>query len=160
MKINEKIIVKKVIQKEHDAFETFYHQYVELVHFVISMYIKDKERMDELTKKIFIHLLDQMILFDSSSETLKLWIATLTKNYCLNYLKENKHFDVQATEGETCLFLKEDVKLILNPLEYQVLFLKFESKMSYKEIANFLNITLDTSKKTYQNVIQRINQYK
>lgn len=155
MKLNEKLIVKKIIQKEYDAYETFYHKYVELVCFVINLYIKNKEIRDEVIQEVFIHLFDQMILFDPSVSTLKIWIAINTKNYCLKYLKKNPSY--QTINSENSLFLKEDVKITLAPLEYQVLFLKFKSKMKDKEVAEFLNIALNTTKKTYQELIQRIN---
>lgn len=165
MKICDNLIINQLINKDYDAFEEFYHKYVGLVHFVISMHITNKDIIDELTKEVFIILLDRIDLCYSSGLTLKTWIATLTKEYCLNYLKTNGFASTTKEECKTTKttsedthyrILKEDLKSVLEPLEYQVLFLKLESGMNHKEISLFLEIPIDESRNIYQEAIRKV----
>lgn len=167
MKISETLIVNNLIKKEYDVFEEFYYEYVGLVHYVISMYIKNKDTVDDLTQEVFMRILDKIALYDASKSTLKTWIVTLTKNHCLNYIKANKNIytlneecvNCQTTSNDTKYrILKEDLRQVLEPLEYQVLFLKLESGMKHKEISSFLEITIDVSKKTYREAIRKVKQ--
>lgn len=167
MKISEKLIINNVIKKEYDAFEELYYEYVGLVHYVIAMYIKNKNTVDDLTQEVFMIILNKIALYDASKSTLKTWIVTLTKNHCLNYLKANKNsyilneecVNCQTTSNDTNYrILKEDLRQVLKPLEYQVLFLKLESGMKHKEISSFLEITIDVSKKSYREAIRKVKQ--
>lgn len=168
MKIAEKILVDKIKKKNYEAFEIFYHTYVGLIHYVISIYIKNADTIDDLTQEVLMRILEKINLFDIEKSSLKTWVATLTKNYTLNYLKSNRNdyildeesIDKKPSYNDTNYhLLKQDLRHILEPLEYQVLFFKVESKMKHQEIAKILDITIDVSKKTYAKAIQKAKKY-
>ncbi len=168
MTLNERIVIEKLKKKDYSTFETFYYEYVGLVHYIISIYIKDANTIDDVTQEVFMRIIEKINLFDDYKASLKTWIATLTKNYTINYLKQNQN-KYQLDEGEVekksttntteYQLQKQDLKSILEPLEYQVLFLKIEENMKHKEISLVLNISIDVSKKTYLKAIQKAKAY-
>lgn len=168
MRISDKILVEKIKKKDYEAFKKFYDEYVGLIHYIISLYIKDRSTVDDVTQEVLMRIIEKIHLFDIEKSRLKTWVATLTKNYTLNYLKLNKNtysldeeaIDRKASYNDTNYhFIKQDLKDVLEPLEYKVLFLKVESKMKHQDIAKILDITIDISKKTYIKAIQKAKAY-
>lgn len=163
MKISEKHLIEKLKQKNYDTFETFYYAYVDYIHYIVSLYIKNSDTIDDLTQEIFMRILDKIYLFNSKKSSLKTWIYTLAKNHTLNYLEshpQNKIIIdqeiVNLAKSKSTLhyeLTKLDLKDALTDLEYQVLFLKIEGRLKHEEIASVLNITVDKSKKTYRKAI-------
>lgn len=99
MTLNERIVIEKLKKKDYSTFETFYYEYVGLVHYIISIYIKDANTIDDVTQEVFMRIIEKINLFDDYKASLKTWIATLTKNYTINYLKQNQN-KYQLDEGE------------------------------------------------------------
>lgn len=91
MRISDKILVEKIKKKDYEAFKKFYDEYVGLIHYIISLYIKDRCTVDDVTQEVLMRIIEKIHLFDIEKSRLKTWVATLTKNYTLNYLKLNKN---------------------------------------------------------------------
>ncbi len=168
MTLNERIIIEKLKKKDYSTFEAFYYEYVGLVHYIISIYIKDVNTIDDLTQEVFMRIIEKIDLFNDYKASLKTWIATLAKNHTINYLKQSQNkyqLDEKEVEKKSIAntteyqLQKQDLKSILEPLEYQVLFLKIEENMKHKEISVVLNISIDVSKKTYLKAIQKAKVY-
>lgn len=160
MNQKEQRLIKRLKQKDYEEFELFYQQYIHLIHHVVSIYIQDDFTRDDLTQEILMRIIEKIDLFDANKSCLTTWIYTLSKNHTLNYMKskQNEHIvlddmlvsmqqDLPQTEY---VCMQQDLKELLSYLEYEVLFLKVESKMKHEEIAKLLKISVDQSKKAYQ----------
>ena len=167
MNFVEKRMIYELKKHNYQNFEKFYNNYVNYIHYVISLYIKNKDTIDDLTQEVFMRILDKINLFDEEKSSFNTWIFNVTKNYTINYINHNKE---KYVLDETSVNLKResnnldyelskiDLKTYLSELEYNVLFLKIEAKLKHEEIAEVLNITIDKSKKTYRLAISKAKE--
>lgn len=75
MTLNERIVIEKLKKKDYSTFETFYYEYVGLVHYIISIYIKDANTIDDVTQEVFMRIIEKINLFDDYKASLKTWIC-------------------------------------------------------------------------------------
>ena len=53
---NEKILVKKLKEKNENAFDTIYEKYYKLIYYIIFKTINDKEVTKELVSDVFLKM--------------------------------------------------------------------------------------------------------
>lgn len=167
MKIVEKRLIYELKKQNYKHFETFYNLYVNYIHYVISLYIKDSNLIDDLTQEVFMRIIEKIHLFDESKSSFKTWVFNLTKNHTINYINLNKNnviYDEEiinkanSSNNLDYELVKMDLRTYLSDLEYQILFLKVEGKLKHSEIADVLNISIDKSKKTYSQAIKKAKE--
>ena len=167
MNLSEKRLIFELKKHNYQNFDIFYKNYVDYIHYVVSIYIKNKETIDDITQEVFMRILEKIDLFNNDKSSFKTWIYNLTKNYCINYLTRNQEkyildeISVNLKRESNNLdyeLSKMDLKTYLTELEYNILFLKIEGKLKHDEIAEVLNITIDKSKKTYRIAISKAKE--
>lgn len=168
--IDEKEIIKLILNGEKDYFKLIQKKYYSLIYNLIRKIIKDEDDIDDLVQETFIKVYNALpnyqFNFNFSS-----WIYKIASNNCIDFIRRKKlnfvyidkndeneddeyKFDIkdpnftpeeQLQVKERSQILKEAIKKL--PKNYQqVLYLRHEEELDYKEISERLNIPLGTVK--------------
>jgi len=144
------------LQKE--IYKSFYNFYYPTIYYMVN----NHSTVEDIIQEAFLKVIYRMPEIESSDKT-KAWIKTVVKNTTINFLrkgkKERDHIDVETvfqhehprssdSEGLAAkMEMKEFISTVEHCLsdlkaEYRALIeLRWRRELSYKEIADELNIT-------------------
>lgn len=145
-------------------FEVFYEAYFARMVRFSSVYVDDRQDAENLVQDIFMYLWEHPEVWVEIKHV-DAFLFTLLRNRCLNFLKRQSHLqrmddeqelicrlNLKALESfeETCNSM-EDVESIVNaaiaklPARCrEILLLSKIEKLKYKEIAERMNISINT----------------
>lgn len=156
------IILQQVAAGDQQAFRQLYHSYFKrLFHFAYSL-VKTKENAEEIVEDVFIKLWSQRNTI-REIQHLKVYLYTATRNTALNYLAKKAresmvqsfdHIDILLAPTDHSpeqLFItaemQRNIKAVVEslPPRCKMIFkLIREDGLKYKEVAEILNITVNT----------------
>ncbi|RFC54957.1 RNA polymerase sigma factor [Brumimicrobium aurantiacum] len=140
-----------------------YNRYGHLVMGSCLNYLKNKSDAEDTVMEIFIKLGDKIQKHEV--KYFKSWLFILTKNECLMQLRKKKDFNSELNEEQVAYTdeVKEkqiqEIKLselesaidALEPPQDTIIRLFYLKQLSYKEVSDQLNITLNKVKSAIQN---------
>lgn len=154
--INEKELHElfyKLKIKEKDSYEELYKKYSSLVYKIAFSILKDKENAEDIMQNVFIkiaNLPEKKLPSDYEAS----WLYSVTKNEAISYIRKFKEtIPVEEIKEKSKQNEIEDVlhkysyeELIssLEEIEKQIISLKVEIGLSFKEIASVLNMPIGT----------------
>ena len=152
---------KGFLKNDEEAVSNVYFEYKNLMFFIISQYITNKEDIEDVMHDSFIKILEnrQSIL---KAKYLKSYITKTCINTSLDYLKKNKKIvyleDIEEIYGEndkTNQFLNYLDEKLSNKetiiLQYKIVF-----GYKWKEISQLTNIPITTLRITYKKAIEKL----
>ncbi|MFO8000204.1 MAG: RNA polymerase sigma-70 factor [Marinilabilia sp.] len=87
--INVTIDISGLKAGKKKAFETIYMEFFDMLFYLASGYIGDRERARELVQDAFMKLWERREDIHNNTNV-KNYLYTITKNSCLNYLREQE----------------------------------------------------------------------
>jgi|SRR5690554_1518979 len=140
-----------------------YKRYGHLVFGTCLNYLKNKNDAEDIVMEIFMTLGDKILKHEI--KYFKSWLFVLTKNSCLMRLRKKKHNNIPINEELIAdhdeveekeikeIQLNELEKAIneLDPPQDEVIKLFYIQQMTYKEVSEKLNLTLNKVKSAIQN---------
>ncbi len=172
-------------EKEHDAFldrcieetatgnmEGFKKLYTEtkssVYGFALSV-LKNPDDAEDVLQDCFVKVFSAAADYKSQGKPLA-WILTITRNLCLQLLRDKKkqadipEEDWEKYIGETDNFSTED-NIVLTELlqtlaedERQIVVLHVVSGLKHREIADFLKMPLSTVLSKYNRSLKKLNE--
>lgn len=155
-KINEKELNKlfcKLKRKEKNAYEELYQKYSSLVYQIAFSILKNKENAEDVMQNVFIKIVN-LSKEKLPSKYEASWLYSVTKNEAISYIRKNKETmpiedcaeKVQEDEIEEVMQKESYEKMIssLEQKEKQIISLKVDVGLSFKEIASLLNMPIGT----------------
>lgn len=155
-------LVKAAVAGDIAAFEAIYRKYASFVYNVAYRITPLKEDAQEITQEVFITVHRQLAGFQFKS-SLKTWLYRVTVNCALNMLKKKKreckdvsYIDESYETPDQQNLLEELIKnedqqhqierllRVLNPDERAAIVLRNIEGLSYEEIAQSLNLNINT----------------
>jgi len=161
--IEEKLLVKRIIQGDQDSFRILVDQYKGLVTHIVYTSIKNKKDQEDLSQEIFLKIYLNLATFKFKSK-LSTWIGRIAYHCCINSNirknvldhtvlendKENQLLESIESDQpepdeiyfnhELNYFLKQVIEEL--PLTYQtVILLYHKDELTYKEISIIMNLT-------------------
>jgi len=156
------IILQNIAGSDQLAFRQVYHCFhKKLFHFAFAL-VKTKEAAEEIVEDVFIRLWNNRASI-TSINNLKIYLYTATKNTALNYLSKKAresvtepfdNIDIELSETaispEEILITAEIYKNIRDAVEAlpprckMIFKLIREDGLRYKEVAEILNISVNT----------------
>ncbi|MDD4278910.1 MAG: sigma-70 family RNA polymerase sigma factor [Candidatus Sumerlaeales bacterium] len=163
--IQEKSIIKKVQDGEVGAFEQLVNAYKQKAFYVALNLVKNHEDALDLAQDAFVKAFKAIKSFDLEAAFFP-WFYKIIRNHCLNHIKKNQRIrndSLQEIEEETYQQFQdtkpkprdqyhtdETCNLLWNSIERlkpdfrEIITLKHFHNLSYKEIAEALNIPIGT----------------
>ncbi|PUV23696.1 MULTISPECIES: RNA polymerase sigma-70 factor [Sphingobacterium] len=161
---NDVDLLKKIVHKDRDAFETIYKAYFRKLYTLSFRYLRDEAIAEELTNDVFMMLwenagklaINQSLGAYLSRSVINLSLTHLKKNQRLkdhnqNYLKDLNPADDSdqtdhATLYESKLLMIESILKELPPQCRKIVLMSKYDKMKQQEIADQLGISIKTVK--------------
>jgi RNA polymerase sigma-70 factor (ECF subfamily) len=160
MEDTPKDILIRASQGDIQAFEEVYKASSSFVYNVAYRVVNDREDALEVAQEVFMIIHDKLkdFRFESSFKT---WVYRITANYAINYAKKNsraKTVPFEESFGEGAVLneaqahmdqehqsqLVEKLLSELNPDQRACVVLRDIQGLSYEEIAQSLNININT----------------
>lgn len=154
--INEKELHElfcRLKKKEKNAYEELYEKYSSLVYKIAFSILKDKENAEDIMQNVFIkiaNLSEEKLPTNYEAS----WLYSVTKNEAISYIRKNKEMisieEVTQNREEDKIeevIQKENYENLLSSLEQkekQIISLKVEVGLTFKEISKLLNMPIGT----------------
>lgn len=154
--INEKELHElfcRLKKNEKLAYEELYQKYSSLVYKIAFSILKDKENAEDIMQNVFIkiaNLSEEKLPTNYEAS----WIYSVTKNEAISYIRKNKETVsieevTQKSEKDKIeeILQKENYESLISSLEQkekQIISLKIEVGLTFKEIAKVLNMPIGT----------------
>ena len=160
---DEKEIIQRILKSELFAFELLVKQYENLVFTVLNRMLRNKEDIEDVCQEVFIKVHKNLKTFQYQSK-LSTWIARITYNSAINYLKKNSREGFQdypknvdnfyfTQDNPEELTIKNNVSDYVNqlieqlPIQYKtVITLYHINEFSYQEIEEITGMPEGTVK--------------
>ena len=175
----EQLLVNKLLNKEHKAWEEFYNLYSGKLGFICARYLSDQANVQDVLQEAIIKMYHGIGKFEFRGKgSLQAWATRIVVNEALGFIKANSKInrvdeeilDTKAEEYNEPDLMYVSVDVILEmiqklPLGYRTVFnlYVFEEK-SHKEIGSLLGIEENSSAsqlyRAKQILGRKINEYK
>lgn len=161
----ERAIIQRVQEGDRNAFEDLVNAYKQKAYFVALGFVNNHEDALDLSQDAFVKAFKAIKTFDLNSPFFP-WFYKIIKNHCLNYIKKNtrvRNDSLEELEEETFMQVREErpdprgsyedeqtrVQLWraidrLKPDFREIIIMKHFHNLSYKEIAEALDIPIGT----------------
>jgi RNA polymerase sigma-70 factor (ECF subfamily) len=158
------LILEEIKNKNEKVFKTFFNKHYEELVIYANGYLFDKNASEDIVQEVYIYIWENACNI-TIEKSLKGYLYAMTKNKCLNFLKSLKITDNYKflelninliTEHVFDSALEEDKKIVYHqilkivdtlPEKMQLIVkLKFLENYKYAEIAEELNISINTVK--------------
>lgn len=102
MKINDTVLVERVLGGEKGAFRLIIHQNKRLVCHVIYRMVTNEQDKEDLIQEVFLRVYQNLGRFEQKAK-LSTWIARIAFNTTINYLEKKRVplYEDMCGEGET-----------------------------------------------------------
>lgn len=170
-KYSDKELVQVFQQKKSDsdlAFTEVYNRYAPRLHAYCLRTLGDKQVAEDIFQETFIKFYDK-VKSDYNKGSINGFLITIARNLCLNHkrnLKPNINFDEydKILKAENIEDKKELTTLItqsLDILEFNLkepLVLRMYEGLSYKEIAEICQISVENARKRVSRAKQKMKE--
>lgn len=121
---------------------------------VFSYFIKflgDRDEALNLTNEVFYKAFKGVKNFNENKDFFP-WLIKIARNEGINFIRKNRNYeerDIDSFEDENNIerdIILEDALKKLNENDREIILLFYQQNLSYEEIANILNISLENVK--------------
>lgn len=163
MKLSDEQLVKKCLEKDPLAQKQLFESFSRKMMGVCLRYTKDAEEAQDVLQIGFVKVFEKLHLFNNEG-SLEGWIRKVLVNCALDQIRKNKKFDdnvdlskvdfQMASENENVLehLSANDLLKIIQamPTGFRTVFNLYAIEgYTHQEIADQLNISINTSKSQY-----------
>ncbi|MBP7139703.1 MAG: RNA polymerase sigma factor [Caldisericia bacterium] len=147
----ESEIIKEVKKGDKEMFGLLVEKYSDRVFSYFIRFLGDRDEALNLTSEVFFKAFKGIKNFDENKEFFP-WLIKIARNEGINFMRKNKTYEELETDKftEENYFerdvMLEDALKKLNENDREILLLFYQQDLSYDEIANILNISLENVK--------------
>ena len=166
-KLSDNEIVKRYLKGDEEALEVLIKRYLKPIYSFVYKNVGDSEAAEDITQETFVKMWKNLKRFQRS-KSFKSWIFTIAKNSSIDFLRRKKQavplsfieeflpekndFTEEIEQKSILADFKTAIKN-LSPSYQAVVLLKYESGLTFKEIAKFLGEPLNTIKSRYRRAL-------
>lgn len=168
--INEEAVIRQMKEGNQLAFTLLYNEYSKQVYSLSFKYLYNRELAEDAVQNVFFKIWEKRRDIDES-RPFNRYLFTILKNDLLNILRDNEKeifrisdnlnlFDTLANEPEDSILDEDQLRLIrkaieqLSPQKRKIVELKISGRYSNQEIADKLNLSVNTIKFQYSQALK------
>lgn len=168
-------LASRIKQGNQLAFATIYDKYHKQLYALALRYLKNREMAEDVTQEVFINLWSNRSRLVETLN-LKSFLFTTAKNLILNTIRNNqraieKNYEIlmdsmfeetdfdQLEESHEMTSIIEKAVEALSPQRKIIFYLKTTEALSNQEIGQQLNISVNTVKVQYYQILKEIRAY-
>jgi RNA polymerase sigma factor (sigma-70 family) len=147
----------------HDAqLESYYKKYHKAVFHTAFMILKHPAAAEDAMQEVFVKFISG---FEKEIDNVGAWLITVTKNYCYNYIRDNKRTiqvdNVEAKSSSPAKIAEQNIffEEVLSNLEgdeREIFTLHVASGLKHREIASILSMPQSTVRWKYSNAVRKL----
>ena len=154
----------------NEAFNEFYNEYFKLIYYIISQYIDNQYDIEDLTQDVFVNFFNNIMKIDLN-KNVKYYLITMAKNTSINFLKsKNKKiifendFILSIVDEESKIDkvlyenIIESLSNVLSDVEVKIIILHILEGKKFKDIADDVNMSINTVLTTYYRAINKFKK--
>lgn len=177
--------VERMLRGDRSGLKEIYECYIGYIYRIIYEVLQNKENAEDVTSDFFIRLWDKAEQF-KPGDGHKGYLATMARNMAIDHLRKHKKEELTAMlqdiaekqedeeakgaaklSADTTVCVEEEVigKMTmeetlsrLKPAERQIISLKVLGEMTFKEIAECMQLPMGTVTWKYQNAIKKLRR--
>ncbi len=177
--------VSRMVQGDKNGLREIYEAYIGYIYRIVYEILQNKENAEDVTSEFFIRLWDKAEQFKPGTGH-KGYLATMARNMAIDFIRKHRREELTAlmqdiacgpeeeeqsksrlykenTENETEEKVLGELSVQealgkLKPSERQVVSLKVLGELTFKEIAQIMEIPLGTVTWKYQNAIKKLRR--
>ena len=161
MLVEEKT-VKRLRQKDKDAFNEVYYAYHNLLFYLILQIVGNETVAEDLTQDAFLKMLENICLLKRASG-FHSYLLTIAKRSAFEYVRKKKEDELLEPERlgveEQPTFLLAELHDFLDEKENLVMVLHVVYEFSFQEIEEVANIPHSTAKRIYDGALKKAREH-
>ena len=171
----ERELIELLMNGSKPAFGELYTRYKERLMYLCKRFMKNENDVEDIVHDIFLQLWETRNTINAEL-SFSAYLHTMTRNYIL---KKFRHFNVHSRFAQTVLMnatdstnetedtiISNDYEILLNkaieclsPRQKEVYHLSRIQKLSYKEISDLMQISVDTVQEYASLALKKIKTY-
>lgn len=167
----EKNIIRRLKERDEEAFEIIYFKYVKLVFHVIFIIVENKDDTNDLVQDTFMKMMAAIDTFNLKNN-FKYWLLQIAKNNAYDFLKKYNRiiheYDIENMKdvNDNLVNQESDFYNILSKYnnllkkdEYDIITLHLFQGLKFKEIAHIYGRSTSSVNNIYSRGIHKIRKY-
>ncbi|OPJ61421.1 RNA polymerase sigma factor [Clostridium oryzae] len=168
-------LIKQVLNGNIDSFNIIVNKYEMIILRYIYNILNSKEAAEDITQEVLITIYNKLYLYNSNYKFIN-WILQIAKNKSIDYIRKYKRVyeanidDIKETcskemspeESAEYDDTKRTIKKFintLNPVDKQIIVLRYTQQLTFEDIAEILNISTSSAKRRYYRVRDKYKEY-
>ena len=148
-------VIARVKNGENHYFEHVINHYEQKIFITVIRIVRNRAATEDIVQDIFIKVFYSLHKYKHTG-SFNAWIYRIVVNYCFDYLRKHKYQTIEIASDvmdsrypEKLLLLRERNEQLerllqqLDETDYFVLLLKYVNELSYDEISEVLQISLN-----------------
>ncbi len=175
--LSDKELFSLLQKGNKEAFTIIYEKYHKQLYTLSHRYLMDRTMAEDAVQHVFVKLWEYHSSLDVSL-SLKNYLYTMTKNYILNQIRnrnnaiahnykmyQNEEIQVYEDNLHEAIENEETLKLFYQAIEKlpdqkkTICLMKLEGKLSNQEIADHMNISINTVKTHYAQALKMLKNH-
>lgn len=163
--IIESHLIRRIKQRDEEAFEIVYRKYEGLIYYIALSITKNKEDAEEIVQDTFLNMFKSIENYEEKNK-FKQWLMQIARNLSYNKVTRNKEKNtikneeyVNNTPSQEDMI--ENILTIERTLDEQssyIVICKVVYNFSFKEIANDLNMTVNQVQGIYYQSLKKLKK--
>lgn len=176
--------IAQMVRGEKDGLRVIYEEYIGYIYAIVLDVLKSKENAEDISADFFIKLWSVAGTYRPGSGH-RGWMARIARNMAIDFLRKHKREELNDRmedageereagsrgrsiySGENASLVEEEVisdmslkeaLMLLNEKEREVINLKIMADMTFKDIAELLNVPMGTITWRYQSAIKKLRR--
>lgn len=165
------LLIQAYKDGDTQAFSQIYERYIDDIYRYIVRKVGDVSICEDLTSQVWMKILNRIDMYHEQSwASFKSWIYCIARNTVIDFYRSQKeNVDIQeilepSISPDFAKIYDDKQKLAevqnylkwLPSREQEIIFLRVWDDLSYKEISEILEISVDNCKKIYSRTIQKV----
>jgi len=172
-KDDQKLVL--LVKKDRNAFALIYEKYFERIYLFIYKRVQDEAIAGDICQDAMLKAMHNIAKYENRGAPFSAWLYRIASNEVNLFFRKSKKMisvavkekDIQGIMGEISLHETEDIdqqekviKLLnsLKPEQVEIIDLRFFLHYSFKEIAEFYNITEANAKMRLYRILDRLKK--
>lgn len=162
MKIDAQII-EKLRNRDEETFEKIYNEYFSLIYYIAYSIVKNHQDSEEVVQDTFLNMYNSIDSYKEENK-FKQWLMQIARNLSYNKVTRNKEKDTikddeyithvpSQSEGVDLLLT---IKSVLNKEESNIVILKIIYNLTFKEISEECNMTVNKVQAIYYKALKQL----
>ena len=147
--INQEDFIRRLQQREKEAFQELFYSWHRPLCFFASRIIKDQDVAEDLVQDVFVAFWKYDLSAFPNEKTIRTFLYTSVRNGCLNYLRD---LEIRARNDRKAVPESEVVTELFEAIDElpercrEIFYMAYLQEKEEKQIAELLRVSVNTVK--------------